>query len=54
MKPHEYILKGSRMLKYYAWHQHIAFWNSSPDPADPVDSPAPVDPVSGATAQDLL
>ena len=31
------LFKGSMMLKYHACHQKIAFGNSSPDPANPLD-----------------
>ena len=32
--PHEYNLKGSVMLKYFACYQKIGSWNSCPDPPD--------------------
>ena len=37
-------------LKYRAWQQNQAIWNSSPDPPDPA---YPADQVSGAAARTL-
>ena len=38
---------------YYACHQLLAFWNSSPDPLVPADPHNPADQVSSTAIQDL-